>query len=365
MVGDRRDGSRPTTKGTTDNVRFFADTEIDNDIDKVILDDDTGIDDSLLPEEVILGSEGIATPGRDKILKYCIIASCLLHLGFFVGLPHLAELTPTKALLKPGEKLTTVRLVEPEEPKLAPEPPPETASAISDRDHTAVRERLPKVPPGPKAPLGNMEPVEKRMASLAPPPAPEDLVKSKEETAKKEEAPKASSTEEKNNNNHGKHRNPVEARPKKNTQKKHQVDLSPTAQDIAKGLAAHGGATDFFPDGDADEAVVDINTKEDRFFSYLLHLKQKIQGVWVYPQVAAKSGIGGALAVEFSISKDGELLYVNLLDSSGHTILDESAIKAIRTAAPYFPFPPRLKAKRLRIKANFIYITGNYFRSIM
>jgi len=94
-------------------------------------------------------------------------------------------------------------------------------------------------------------------------------------------------------------------------------------------------------------------------------LKQKIQGVWVYPSVAAKSGLGGALAVEFAISKDGELLYVNLLDSSGHAILDESAIKAIRTAAPYFPFPERMKAKRLKIRANFIYITGNYFRSIM
>jgi protein TonB len=114
-----------------------------------------------------------------------------------------------------------------------------------------------------------------------------------------------------------------------------------------------------------EEAVVDINTREDRFFSYLMHLKQKIQGVWVYPQVAARSGLGGSLTVEFSIAKTGDLIAVNLLDSSGHAILDESAMKAIKTAAPYHPFPERLKAQRLRIRANFIYVTSSFFRSIM
>ena len=85
----------------------------------------------------------------------------------------------------------------------------------------------------------------------------------------------------------------------------------------------------------------------------------------MYPTAAASSGIGGSLSVEFSIAKNGELVYVNLLDSSGHTILDESAIKAIKSAAPYYPFPPRLHAKRLRIRANFIYVTSNFLRNIM
>jgi protein TonB len=140
------------------------------------------------------------------------------------------------------------------------------------------------------------------------------------------------------------------------------VDLRPNAAEIARG--SFGGGADFLQ-GEADEIVLDINTKEDRFSSYLVHLKQKIQGVWIYPSGAAKAGLGGGLTVEFSIDKSGELLYVNLLDSSGHTILDESAVKAIRTAAPYNPFPARMKAKKLRIRANFIYVTQNFFRNIM
>lgn len=346
-------------------MKLFARPKIDNDMDDMALDYCDGIDDSLRPEEAMRGSESIEGVGQEKILKYCIIASFILHIGLFGVLPHLAELTPTKALLKPGEQVTQVRLIEPETPKTETEPPPEQASAISDRDHTAVRQRLPKMPPAPKAPLGNVEPIEKRMASLAPPPAPEELIRSREETTKKDVTPKAPGPSEKTDNGRSKHREQGDTRPKQNNSKKRQVDLTPTAQDIAKGFASSGAATEFFPEGELDEAVVDINTREDRFFSYLLHLKQKIQGVWVYPAVAAKSGLGGALTVEFSVSKDGELLYVNLLDSSGHTILDESAVKAIKAAAPYFPFPARMKAKRLRIKANFIYITGNYFRSIM
>ncbi|MBI4962552.1 MAG: energy transducer TonB [Desulfomonile tiedjei] len=323
------------------------------------------IDDSLRPEEAARGSEIMETSRQEKILKYCIIASCILHVGFFVALPHLSELTPTKALLKPGETVTSVRLVEPQTPNTVTEPPPENASAISDRDHTAERPRLPKSPPAPKPPLGNVQPMEKRMASLVPPPAPEDLVKPREEPTKKDVTTKAPPVSEKANSNHSKHRDQTDPLAKKNSLNKRPVDLTPTLQDIAKGFSSPGGATDFYPDGDLEEAVVDINTREDRFFSYLWHLKQKIQGVWVYPAVAAKSGIGGALSVEFSVSKEGELLYVNLVDSSGHTILDESAMKAIRSAAPYFPFPPRLKAKRLRVRANFIYVTGNAFRSIM
>jgi protein TonB len=142
-------------------------------------------------------------------------------------------------------------------------------------------------------------------------------------------------------------------------------DLAPTPQDIINGLSSARSSPDFFPDGDVEEAVVDMNTREDRFYNYLLHIKQKIQGVWVYPSVAARSGLGGSLVVEFLIAKTGDLLEVKLLDSSGHAILDESAMKAIRSAGPYHAFPERLRAQRLRIRANFVYVTSSFYRSIM
>ncbi len=328
-------------------------------------DMDLDLADGLEPERLALPSTlAIDESETERILKYCILAAFLIHAALFFVVTRIVGAQPQDALLKPGEKITQVRLVEPQESWNTKEPPPKDAAAISDRDHTALKQRLPKIPVPPKPPIGSMQEPPRRMASLAPPMAPEDLIKKRPE-APEEDAKKALQQErvQKKARTHEKESSPQNS-PQKNHKK--NIDLRPTPGEIAKGLSSSfAGPNDFFPQGDVEEAVVDINTREDKFFSYMLHLKRKIQGVWVYPTSAAQSGVGGSLAVEFSIAKNGELLYVNLLDSSGHSILDDSAIKAIKSAAPYYPFPARLHAKRLRIRANFIYVTSNFLRNIM
>lgn len=317
---------------------------------------------------VMMSSKNIlSNHADDTLVKYCIAASLVLHLIVFASASRMNGLMPERTFLNPGEKVQAVRLVEPQNTENKVEPPPSRASAVSDRDHSAVKERIPRSVPSSEPPLGRIDPPEKRIAALIPPRAPEDLTEPTEEK-KTPEAQDRDAVEEKAA---GKTRARAKAspapKPTKNEVRGRKLDLKPNRQEqeIATGLSGRGGTSEFFPEGDLDEAVVDINTREEKFFSYLLHLKRKIQGVWVYPSSAANSGLGGSLTVEFSIAKDGELLYVNLLDSSGHQILDESAVRAIRNAAPYFPFPPRMRAKRLRIRANFIYITSNYFRRIM
>ena len=57
----------------------------------------------------------------------------------------------------------------------------------------------------------------------------------------------------------------------------------------------------------------------------------------------------------FSISKDGNLLGVRLQDRSGYEILDMAALKAVKEAAPYYPFPLTIQREKLTIQANFIY----------
>ncbi len=323
--------------------------------------DDPFADANVEPEE----PESVLAVHKDTILKYCIIASCVLHIVLFIAIPRMAKLTPAKSLLRAGEKVTPVRLVEsPPEPKKR-EPPPLKASAISDRNHTALRQRLPKMLPAPTPPLGKMEPLQQKLAALPPPAVPEDLVKPKEEKRPKEENLKHPAPAKHTYQNRLKRTDSIDQHNLPKPHRRVNVDLRPTPEDIRRGLSPSGGSPDFFPKGDADEAVVDINTRDDKFFSYLLQLKRKIQAVWTYPSAAARAGIGGSLTLEFSIAKTGQLLGVNLLDSSGHTILDESAMSAIKNAAPYYPFPPRLHAKRLRVRANFIYVTGNFVRSIM
>jgi len=336
-------------KVAVQDVSISDESQMPNDIERMLPGPFNEQIEAVDPEINLVASENRGLPEKNTMLKYCVVASFILHLLVLAYLTQIAELTPTKASLRPDEKITSVRLVElPPEPK-TPEPPPEKAAAISDRDHTAEKPRLPR-----------MAPAEQRLASRMPPMAPEDIIKPK----KKEEASK-NLLEEKTDP-----KNRVKPKPRQEStsardKPSNRPDLTPTRQEIARALSSPEGGADYFPEGDVEEAVVDINTREEKFFSYLLHLKRKIQAVWVYPQSAARQGLGGVLSVEFSIARSGELLYVSLLDSSGNNILDDAAMKAVKTAAPYYPFPERMRAKRLRIRANFIYVTGGFFRSVM
>jgi protein TonB len=335
--------------------------DISDDFDR-IPDAEPADSDSIEFDEEIRLPAGVTAPGpaRDTYLIMAVVLSIVFHVVLLGLLPRALNLTSRKGLLKPGEKITRVRMVEFPKPPDKPEPPPKQAAALSDRNHTAERQRLPKRIPRPL--LGKPAPPP-RIAALTPPMAPEDLIRPKEEeTERKPKLPKM----EKPPPKAAKPAKPSESSRRKRANKpRRTMDIMPTPREIARALAAPRGSPGFYPDGDPEEEVIDINSREDRYFSYLLHLKRKIEGVWVYPRVAADQGVGGALIIEFLIYRNGTLLGVKLLDSSGIPLLDECALKAIKAAAPYHPFPQRLRAKRLRIRAKFIYLTKSFYRRIM
>ena len=105
----------------------------------------------------------------------------------------------------------------------------------------------------------------------------------------------------------------------------------------------------------SDEEEVSLNTKEIKYADYMARIKHQIEKVWTYPEQAARKGISGEITLRFKLSKDGNLLSVRMLDSSGTKILDTAAIKAVKGAAPYYPFPATIKTKKLVITASFIY----------
>lgn len=58
-----------------------------------------------------------------------------------------------------------------------------------------------------------------------------------------------------------------------------------------------------------------------------------------YPGRARREGWSGKVRVSFVIQEDGSVTDIRILGSSGYEILDQSAVEAIRRAAP-FPRPP-------------------------
>ena len=106
-----------------------------------------------------------------------------------------------------------------------------------------------------------------------------------------------------------------------------------------------------------DDEPISLDTKEAKYISYFSRIKQQIQRVWVYPSQGIKRTLSGELTLKFEISKDGNLLSLRLINSSGSNILDANAVKAVREAAPYYPFPITITKKKLSILATFVYNT--------
>jgi TonB family protein len=104
-----------------------------------------------------------------------------------------------------------------------------------------------------------------------------------------------------------------------------------------------------------DQDTISLDTKDKRYVSYARLIKARIGSQWTYPSAARDRLIEGQLMVLFSLVKGGEIIDISLLDPSGYAVLDQEAVRAIRAAAPFPPFPDHVAVKRLNIQASFDY----------
>lgn len=62
-----------------------------------------------------------------------------------------------------------------------------------------------------------------------------------------------------------------------------------------------------------------------------------------YPSEARRSSLYGNARILVSLRKDGTVKELSILESSGSTVLDDAAIRIVRMAAPFAPFPDSLR----------------------
>jgi TonB family protein len=103
------------------------------------------------------------------------------------------------------------------------------------------------------------------------------------------------------------------------------------------------------------QETISLDTKDKRYISYAGLIKQKINYHWKYPEEAIKYLIEGNLTAFFSLSADGSMREIKIINSSGQKLLDREVIRAITAAAPFPPFPDTIKVSKLNINANFDY----------
>lgn len=65
-----------------------------------------------------------------------------------------------------------------------------------------------------------------------------------------------------------------------------------------------------------------------------------------YPEEARKKQIYGRLRLLVALYATGEVKEIRVLHSSGHKVLDDAAIRIVRLAAPFSPFPDDVRKER-------------------
>jgi len=91
--------------------------------------------------------------------------------------------------------------------------------------------------------------------------------------------------------------------------------------------------------------LTSLSTASSADAFYLNSWRRKIENIGNlnYPEEARKRKLYGSLRLMVAITPDGRLKDVELLESSGHKTLDEAALRIVRLAAPFAPFPDELR----------------------
>ena len=98
--------------------------------------------------------------------------------------------------------------------------------------------------------------------------------------------------------------------------------------------------------------LTSLSTRAATDAAYLNDWRQRVEAVGnqYYPEASVRYSIYGSLRLLVVIHYNGQLEDIRVLSSSGYAMLDEAAIKIVRMAAPYAPFPPELRATADRVE---------------
>jgi len=113
--------------------------------------------------------------------------------------------------------------------------------------------------------------------------------------------------------------------------------------------------------------LTSVATKSAIDAEYLFNWQEKVEmiGNLNYPDEARKKQLYGNLRLLVTILPNGSVMKIDLLKSSGSVVLDQSAMRIVRMAAPYQPFSDELRKEvdRLEIIRTWRFERGDIFSS--
>lgn len=90
---------------------------------------------------------------------------------------------------------------------------------------------------------------------------------------------------------------------------------------------------------------ISASTREYRYAAYMEAWRAKVErmGNLNYPEEARRRKLSGSLLLEVALNANGTINEIMIRRSSGEKILDDAAIRIVELAAPYAPFPQKIK----------------------
>jgi protein TonB len=90
---------------------------------------------------------------------------------------------------------------------------------------------------------------------------------------------------------------------------------------------------------------ISARTREYAPAAYMNAWTRKVEriGNLNYPDEARRQRLSGRLRLTVAINKDGSIREIKVNQSSGHTVLDDSAIRIVKLGAPYARIPDNIK----------------------
>jgi protein TonB len=124
-------------------------------------------------------------------------------------------------------------------------------------------------------------------------------------------------------------------------------DLAMTPNDDGVELRMRGEAK--------QQLWIAADTRESDVAVYLDSWRRKIErvGTMNFPDVARRQKLSGTPVIEVTIGADGKLLETVVRRSSGHAEIDEAAMRILKLAAPFDPFPGEVAAKHDEIRIAY------------
>lgn len=111
---------------------------------------------------------------------------------------------------------------------------------------------------------------------------------------------------------------------------------------------------------------VSASTQEYEFASYMRGWVARVEriGNLNYPDEARRRNLQGQLVLTVAVRRDGSVESIDVVQPSGHALLDEAAIRTVRLAEPFGPLPQtRETIDVLHITRTWQYLPGNVMRN--